>query len=268
MNDLRPNPSTHRRLTAVSLSSVFRTAVLVYLTQLLSACSFYSPTVSLAVLLPPAPEHWRAALPGLEFRIVYPTPWSGGFGERYVDSPTRVVVELPKVLYLPVLAYPILSGESIRLPPAGGVYPLDYDITDNSIALSWQMGATAEVLYRLWNQGVDCSTVNVPRLIREMTARCQGDPWALDLDRICAHLAAEELRLTDIRLAPCRDLRLEPGAGSWFLESPFRNQAPAETDGSLFLKAVSLGAHLLFENPAGACFFLYVEEDTTLMTRR
>jgi hypothetical protein len=134
--------------------------------------------------------------------------------------------------------------------------------------LSWQQGASAEILYRLRRQGVDCSAVNVPRLIREMTAHCQGDPWALDSDRICTRLAAEAFRLTDIRPAPCRDLRLEPGAGSWFLESPFRTPVPAEADGFLLLEAVPLGAHILFEYPAGACFFLYVEEETTLMIRR
>ena len=266
MNDPFPNPPTHRRVAASVLSSILRTAVLVYLTQSLCACSFYSPTVSLEVRLPPVPEHW--AIPGLDFRIVYPIPESGGFEERRVDSLDRAAVQLPKALYIPVLAYPYLPGESLRLPPAGGVYPLDCDVNDDSIALSWQQGATAEVLYRLCIQGVDCSAVNIPRLTREMTARCQGDPWALDLDRICARLAAERFRLTDIRLAPCRDLLLKPGTGRWLLESPFRNQVSAEADGSLFLEAVPLGAHILFENPPGACYLLYVEEENTLMIRR
>jgi hypothetical protein len=101
-----------------------------------------------------------------------------------------------------------------------------------------------------------------------MTARCQGDPWALDLDRICTRLAAEAFRLTDIRLAPSRDLLLEPGRGSWFLESPFRMQVPTEADGSLLLEAVPLGAHFLFGIPPAACFFLFVEEETTRLTPR
>lgn len=267
MNDFFLNSSPHDRAVAGLGSPILRTVVLVYLMWLFYACSFYSPIVSLAVHLPPAPEHWQEAFPELDFRIVYPTPESGGFEEQRVHSRAHVVIQLPKVLHLPVLAYPNLPGQSIELPPAGGVYPLDCDIS-NTIMLSWQQGATAEILYRLWHQGVDCSAVNVPRLAGEISARSQGDPWALDLDRICARLGAETFRVSDIRLAPSRALLLEPGAGSWFLESPFRIRVPTDTDGSLFLEAVPLGAHILFEMPPATCFFLYVEEETTLMIRR
>jgi hypothetical protein len=145
---------------------------------------------------------------------------------------------------------------------------LDCDIHNNTITLSWHQGASAEVLYRLWKEGVACSAINVPRLIEEISARCQGDPWTLDLDRICVRLAAGTFSVTDIRLTPSRDLLLEPGAGSWFLESPFRLPVPAQTDGFLFLRAVPLGAHILFENPPAARFFIYVEEETTLVIRR
>jgi hypothetical protein len=267
MYDPLPNPSTDRRTVALRLSSAPGTAVLVCLMQLLCTCSFYSPTVSLAVHLPPVPQQWREAFPELAFRIVYPATEGGGFEERLVECRAGIDVELPKILYLPVLAYPYLPGLSLQLPPAGGVYPLDCDTT-NAITLSWHEGATAEVLYRLWRQGVDCSAIDVRRLTQEMSSRCRGDPWALDLDRICARLAAETFRVTDIRLAPSRDLLLQPGEGSWFLESPFRFQVPADSDGSLFLQAVSLGAHILFENPPSTCFFLYVREETTLMIRR
>ena len=257
----------HTRAVAVSGSPASKTVVLVCLIRLFCSCSFYSPAVSLAVHLPPPPEHWREAFPDLDYRIVYPIPESGGCEERQIDSRTRVVIRLPKALYLPVLAYPNLPDQSIELPPAGGVYPLDCDST-NTIVLSWQQGAVAEVLHRLWYQGMDCSAVNAPRLAREMSARCQGDPWKLDLDRICARLATEAFRLTDIRTAPSRDLLLEPGAGSWFLESPFCSRVPTDADGSLILESVPLGSHILFELSLGTCIFLYVEEETILMIRR
>jgi hypothetical protein len=267
MYDPLPKLSTGRRPLSFRLSSAPGTAVLVCLMQLLCSCSFYSPTVSVAVHLPPLPPHWREAFPELAFRIVYPSSENGGFEEQQVDNGAGVDLELPKILYLPVLAYPNLPEQSLPLAPAGGVYPLDCDIT-NAISLSWHEGATAEVLYRLWRQGVDCSAIDVPRLSREMSLLCQADPWALDLNRICARLAAETFRVTDIRLAPSRDLLLQPGQGSWFLESPFRIQVPADADGSLFLQDVSLGAHSLFGNPPTTCFFLYVQEETALMIRR
>jgi hypothetical protein len=266
MNAVFPNSSMRPRAVVVSVSWLLRVALLLHL-LLLCACAFYSPGVSLTVHLPENPVHWQQAFPDLGFRILYPTNDSGGFATHQVDSRDGVSLRCPKSLYLPVLAYPNLPGHSIELPPAGGVYPLDCDTVAESISLSWQRGAVAEILHRLWEQGVDCSSINVPRLAEEIAARCQGDPWALDLERICAGLAAEEFRLTDIRLAPSRDLLLEPGPGDWFLESPFRLQISADTDGSLLLKRVPLGAHTLFENPPAARFFLYVQEETILMIR-
>ena len=266
MNVPFPTSSIRRRAVVVSVSWLRLPPVLLHL-LLLGACVFWTPGVPLTVRLPEAPEHWQQTFPELGFRIVYPANDSGDFAELQVDGPAPVPIMCPKVLYLPVLAYPNLPRHSIELPPAGGVYPLDCDLVAQSIALSWHGGAVAEVLQRLWEQGMDCSAVNVPRLAEEIATSCQGDPWALDLQRISTGLAAEDFRLTDIRLAPCRDLLLEPGPGNWFLESPFRLQVPTDADGFLLLRGVPLGAHILFENPPSARFLLYVQEETTLMIR-
>jgi hypothetical protein len=268
MNVIFPHPSMHRRAAVFSVSWLLRTLILLHLLGLFCSCSYYSSGVSLVVRLPEAPEHWQQAFPELDFRILYPINDSGGFAECRVHSHAHVIILCPKVLYLPVLAYPNLPGQSIQLPPAGGVYPLDCDILTETVSLSWHQGAVAEVLFRLWEQGIDCSTINVPRLSEEISARCQGDPWALDLERIRSRLAAEDFCVSDIRLAPSRDLLLQPGTGNWFLESPFRPQLATQVDGTLCLQSVPLGAHILFKNPPAARYFLYIDEDTTLMIRR
>jgi hypothetical protein len=263
-----PNPSTFRRNAAFSPSALAGILALVYLLQLFCACNFYSPQVSLEVHLPDAPEHWHTAFPELDFRILYPASESGVFEERLTNRRERVVLWLPKTLYLPVLAYPNLPGQQTELPPAGGIYPLNCDIHTGFITLSWQQGATAEVLYRLWRQGINCSNINVPRLIGEISARCQGDPWTLDLDRICTRLATQSFSVTDIRPAPSRDLLLMPGPGNWFLESPFHLPVSVQAEGSLFLQDVPLGEHFLFAASPAFRFFLYVDEETTLMIPR
>ena len=250
-----------RRGTALSGFHLFKSRVPICLLGLICACSFYQPSLTLGVHLPPPPDHWQAAFPRLGYRIVYPSRERGGFEERMVDGRAPIQVELPKICFLPVLAFPNPATESVELPPAGGIYPLDCSTSDRSIVLSWERGAAAEALRRLWSQGVDCSALNVERLTREMAERCRGDPWELDLERICAGLAAGDFHLTDIRLSPSRDLPIEPGPGHWFLESPFRRPVAAGPDGLLLLEAVSLGAHLLFDRDSGTCLFLYVGEE-------
>lgn len=232
------------------------------------ACSLYGHSLPLTVQLPSAPHHWQTAFPKFRYRLVYPIPDRNGFEELFVEQGRQPVIELPKILYLPVLAYPVISTESLELPPAGGIYPTDCTNNSSSITLRWESGAAAEVLYRLWIRGVDCSSINVPRLRTEMAERCQGDPWSLDLSLICSQLAGRNFRVTDIHPAPCRDLILESGPGCWFLESPFRLPVPAATDGSLLLEAVPLGAHFLFESAAASCFLLFVDEKTELLSLR
>jgi hypothetical protein len=230
------------------------------------ACSLYGHSLPLTVRFPRVPRHWQTAFPELRYRIVYPIPDRDGFAELFVDQETQPVIELPKILHLPVLAYPVVSVKSLELPPAGAIYPTDCDSQSSGLTLSWESGAVAEVLYRLWIRGVNCSSINAPRLRTEMVERCQGDPWSLDLSLICSQLASRDFRVTDIHLSPYRDLLLESNSGNWFLESPFRT--PVEAEGCLRLERVPLGTHLLFNGTTGSCFFLLVEARTELLSLR
>ncbi|MBN2552216.1 MAG: hypothetical protein JXB06_05580 [Spirochaetales bacterium] len=235
-----------------------------FLLGLIHACSLYPSSLTLTVHLPPPPDHWQTAFPRLRYRLVYPRDETGDFDQLPTDGRTPVRVELPKACFLPVLAYPDPAAGIGELPPAGGVYPLDCTASGLSLLLSWEQGPAAEALRRLLSSGVDCSAVNVERLRREMSGRCRGDPWALDLEHIGARLASGQFRLTDIRLAPGRDVTIETGPGRWFLESPFRRPVTVEPEGLLSLEAVPLGAHFLFDGDSGACLFLYLGEETLL----
>ncbi len=236
----------------------------VILPGLLTGCSFYSRSVALQVILPQAPQHWQAAFPSLRYRIVIPDPAGGGCTQLYAAGQGEApVVELPKIGNLPLLAYPEVPDRGLELPPAGGLYPLDCDITTSRIRLSWEQGMVAETLARLWSRGVSCSGLNTPRLRREIEERSNGDPWTLDLNRLLTSLAGEEFRVTDIRPAACRDLVLDPGAGLWFLESPFRRPAAVEPGQALGLSSVPLGFHLLIEG-GGPVISIYLTEDSLL----
>ena len=217
--------------------------------------------------LTPPPDHWQAAFPRLSYLLVYPRDDAGDFDQLLVDGRAPVRIELPRVCFLPVLAYPDPGAGIAELPPAGGVYPLDCTASGLSMFVSWEQGPIAEALRRLLSGGVDCSAVNVERLRREMSVRCRGDPWALDLEHIGARLASGQFRLTDIRLAPSRDVTIEAGQGRWFLESPFRRPVTVGPEGLLLLEGVPLGAHFLFDGDSGACLFLYLGEETLLSPR-
>jgi len=248
--------------TGVRLSAVVLAACIA-----LSACRFFDPSLTLSIAAPEAPEHWRKAFEPLEYCLVYPNTDTGELEKRWFSEAADILIDIPKTLAVPVLLYPYREQRSLRLPPAGGVYPLDCDASCTTLSLSWRHGAAARVLCRLWEGGMEGSAVNAARLMREMAARCPGDPWALDLDRICSRLASGEFRVTDIRPAPSRRLQLQPGTGCWFLESPFRHPLPAYENGSLILEAVPLGMHYLFKEESNVWYLLYVEQEQVLISR-
>jgi hypothetical protein len=241
-----------------------RFAPLCFSLLLVFSCSFYDQSAELRVRLPDPPDHWRDAFPAFNYRIVYPLPATGGIVELIAAQEDEIDVEVPKLFNLPLLAYPILPERNVELEPAGGLYPLDYSEGGKTLTLSWEQGACTEVLLKLWMQEVDCSDLNTARLRREMQDRCRGDPWNLDLPRICSLLALRDFRVTDIRLAPSSDLALDPGPGLWFLESPFRAPVAVEEGKSLNLQQVTLGKHLLIDGLSGFAIILYVEENSLL----
>jgi hypothetical protein len=98
------------------------------------------------------------------------------------------------------------------------------------------------------------------RLLDEMRARSNADPWSLDLALLGQKLASGRFRVTDIRCLPSRELTLQVPAGEWFLESPFRPPRAVQSGEALTLPAVALGIHRLFPVETSGGFDLYVTE--------
>jgi hypothetical protein len=240
---------------------------------LLSAgCSWFAPSLEVRVQVPEAPEHWRRAFPELRFQLDCPQadPWQsaalrGTLPDGLPEAPAggSMTLRLPKRVNWPVLAYPWARG--VRLPPAGGLFPLDLAPEGDALILRWEHGPAAEVFQALAREGFDLACLNARRLLEEMLARSAGDPGCLDLDHLGSCLASGHFRVTDLRLLPARDLELELEPGSWFPDSPFRPAQTLRPGQALLLPALPLGRHRLFavEMPGG--FDLYVGERQLLL---
>jgi hypothetical protein len=176
------------------------------------------------------------------------------------DWRTPVAVTCVRSVNAPVLAYP-LQG---YLRPAGGFYPLSLrDFQGQEVLeLTWEDGAAALVMERLVGQGRDASLFNVSRLKRFLAE--SGDPWDVDLDAVAQKISRGEFTAWDIDKLPSRDADLDPGPGTWFLESPFSASFEAEK-GRIRLTGVSLGCHHLFSLD-GQCWRLEVGRQETLLT--
>ena len=218
-----------------------------------AACSAFGPEGSVSVVIPAPPEHWIRAFPDLWFLVVFPDAQGRNREVEAADWRTPVSVSCSKAGNTPVLAFPRTSrdtgqrnGERGILRPAGGLFPVSPGASraETTLELTWEAGVVASVVSRLISTGRDASLFNATRLADFL--RRAEDPWKFDLDGIAQKIAEGRFNAYDIDLLPCRDVTVKPGAGEWFLESPFCPVMTAQADGTLTLLSLVQGMHGLF----------------------
>jgi hypothetical protein len=188
-----------------------------------------------------------------------------------LDWREPVVISCSKQGNSPVLAYPEVSegtGSGVVaarfLRPAGGLYPHSLDATspEQILDLSWEDGFLAVVMSRLQTFGLEISLVNSAALRDRL--RALQDPWNMDLGIAAEALAGGRFTAYDLDALPSREVRLDPGPGNWFLESPFSPVWRVRDGQTLLLSEVSLGMHALF-NQHGRAIRLSVGERETVI---
>ena len=218
-----------------------------------AGCFPFGPEARVSVVIPAPPEHWIRAFPDLRFLIVFPDAQGRDREVETADWRTPVSVSCSKAGNTPVLAFPLTSRDT-RLPngvrgilrPAGGFFPVSPgdSSTEAELELTWEDGAAAYIVSQLISIGRDVSLFNAARLADFL--RRAADPWKLDLDGIAQKIAHGGFNAYDIDPLPGRDVTLKPGAGEWFLESPFCPVMTVQADGTLTLVSLAQGMHVLF----------------------
>jgi len=238
--------------------------------EALTGCSLVEPDQSVQVLLPAPPAGWQVAFPGLTFRVT--SSGRDGVVTEAVTSDWRRPVRLTSARSnnVPVLAWPWVPPSDRAqaicagvLRPAGGLFPAGLRSWRGQpvMELTWEDGAAALVLDRARSAGADLARFNAPRLLSCMRAR--ADPWTLELDRAAQCIALGTFTSWDLDERPSRDIQVDPGPGSWFLEDPL--VPPLRAEGTrVVLKGVTWGTHRLF-SLGGACLRLQVEEQRQLL---
>jgi hypothetical protein len=217
--------------------------ILLLLAALFSVrCEPFSPCLSLPVILPDVPYHWKVRFKDIAFKIRYP-----GCKETILEEGTlspSTCLRARKLRYLPVIALPAADG--IDLPPAGGLYPID---GSGPLCLSWSVGPLCELLLTLISRGLSLDGINIERLYREIGQREPVDPWKLDWQGITEGLLAGNFRVDLIGRREERTVSLARPEGIWFEASPFSPLYRVETGEPLEI-SLSLGLHRLFHLPS------------------
>ena len=182
------------------------------------------------------------------------------YGQHYLQ------ISISKKYNTPVVAYPILKEQKFSLPPAGAIFPINYcQEGKDRITLTWEMGFPAYIFERLLNLGVDISTFNSHRFIDVIDEKSTGDPWSLNAELIMQSIAVNNFRKTHIKKAPCSDIILIIGIGSWFLESPFSPIYNSDDNDILYIEGITEGFHRLFKIGSSRYIDLYITDNECII---
>lgn len=197
--------------------------------------------------------------------------WRGDTGDlrevTVAGGVSGVELAIPKRPGLAVLAYPSFAGGAFITRPAAAVYPHDM-VAGTRLAASYARGFTGLVLHRVL---FALPSVNSGRLIDEVSARSEGNPWSFDLERVVRKVA--DGRFSTIYLRP-RDafaVEVEVGAGAaggsaasaWLPHNPLADVVVAtdSPEGSMLRTELPPGHHHLMGVESGCILSVVVEED-------
>jgi hypothetical protein len=236
-----------------------------------SSCSFLALEEEVTLLCPSPPVAWQIAFPGLGFRVMTLDSRGAMHATEFSDWRVPAAFRCARTVNSSIVAWPHEPGNPQSpaflagvLRPAGGFFPLSLRASGDRqvVELSWEDGPAALVVLRVAAAGRDTSCFNVPRLCRFL--REAGEPWALDLDAVAQKISQGEFTAWDIDRLPCRDAEVEPGPGTWFIESPFFPTVDS-TGGKVVLPQITWGTHRLFST-AGTSWTLEIgERESVLM---
>ncbi|NBF40061.1 MAG: hypothetical protein GVY14_06555 [Spirochaetes bacterium] len=255
----------------------------------LAGCNLTGSETTVSLELPGAPEHWPESLTVEEYRVV----WRGGAGKlreiTVAGGASRVEVAIPKRSGVAVLAYPSFVGGSFLPRPAAAIYPHDARGGAGAgvnLAASFERGFTGLVLHRVL---FALPSVNSGRLIEEVRARSDGNPWLFDLERVVEKLA--DGRFSTIYLRPRDVFEVEvavavagegraaagaqigagaavnagkgSGPGVWIRDNPLaRVLAPTDSpDGPMLRLKLPPGHHHLIHAGNGGILSIVVADD-------
>ncbi len=136
--------------------------------------------------LPQHPAPLPASFVPSGYRLVWRDE-GGDEREVFVDGSTsKAVVEIPKHPGLSVLVYAHYRGGTFVSRPAAAVFPYDLNGTGR-LEAAYQQGFVGAVLHQVL---FALPSLNSGRLIEDVAARGEGNPWLFDRERVVDRLLA------------------------------------------------------------------------------
>ena len=217
---------------------------------LLSACLFLASgcilrdTVEIDVVIPEYPSSWDAVEGNALIELSY-------FSENRItmlsglEAGREIKLEIEKGV-CPFAAYPVLNSGGVRLKPAGGIFPADFD--GEKLNLSWENGFASEIILKLSERGICFSNFNVRRFEDCLLEKSGGNPWRVSETVLAFSLASGIFNSNHVTLRPSFDILMSDSflSGRWLLADPLEYREIDSPEGSMELEDIYTGQHAVF----------------------
>ena len=220
----------------------------------LTGCLLMEEAIDLTVTLPLLPENLRREIAVHYFLITYFD--AEGMEVSFICPPEKESVKLKclKQNNMPVTVQPVIccgeKGEkTVGLFPAGGIYPLDAEISGKRVVLNitWKHGFTADIFRKLYKQNVAVRKLNLKRFYYEMDRLTVNNPWFLDEDYIMEKLAGGSFRVTYLKEKPVFPFEIPVKSGQWVINSYFSQIYTADSASGILKLNLTSGFYTLIE---------------------
>ena len=198
------------------------------------------------VVLPALPSEWKSFRNDISAELVY---HSDGRMETVsgLEFGELIKIEAEKAV-VPFAAYPVLQKQGIRLKPAGGVFPENYN--GRELELSWKNGFASEILLTLREKGTDFSYFNIGRFENVLVEKSGGNPWRISETAVLYSLSEGIFNSNHISVKQSLNIELsdEFFSGEWVFADPPDSRGLLSVLGVLILDNIYSGHHFLIRS--------------------
>ena len=219
---------------------------------------------TITALLPDLPPEWESFENNISAELVY---YSGGKSETVPNSVfgDKKTIEVEKDI-VPFLLYPVLQPFEIRLKPAGGIFPENYD--GKHLEISWKNGFASEVILKLSEKGADFRNFNIGRFEDVLFEKSGGKPWRISDTSVLYSLSAGIFNSNHVSVKQLHNMELSHDflESEWAFADPSESRILLPVSGIIQLDNICSGHHFLIRKEAGVIKYAEIFADNEKWT--
>lgn len=226
-----------------------------------SSCEFWANRVVISLESLPFQESEEENPEIFAYQLVYFT--DGLKKIEITGRNSKILLDLPAGLAVPVLLYPVAKGEELK--PAGGIYPFNYDECSHQLAIKWSKGPLAAAAMKLAISNFDLRYFNLAKLEKYVEEKFSLNPWDWDQEHFLNLAITGQANYFDIKKKTNRNVELTLPEGEYFLDHSFSGSFIIENE--LLNINLYIGYNRIFNQDFSCLYHITVDDQESIIMK-